>query len=215
MRKRIPENLVRSELVAVAHHRDRDQARRPSPSACLPSIGRSIDKGLEGYPTPRVSQQRQDALPIGRVQPDHRVGPPNRALSRTTTGRPAARRLLWRVGGLGDDIGNAEHICNLRAQPIRRLMIEVIGKPKLRSSLRRLAAAANKTRRKPCADRRHPSLAQRVAAPVIAAKSGGYQGVVASHPQGREEQLRDPSVSRRNWMIGRFQRRVKGDTHSS
>jgi hypothetical protein len=54
-----------------------------------------------------------------------------------------------------------------------------------------------------------------VAAPVIAAKSGGYQGVVASQPQGREEQLRDPSISRRNWMIGRFQRRVKCDTHSS
>src|SRR5260370_28591005 len=214
-RKGIPENLVRSELIAVAHHRDRDKARRPSPCACLLAIELSIDKGLEGYPTPRVPQQRQDALPIGRVQPDHRVGPRNRALSRTTTGRPAARRLLWRVGGLGDDIGNAENICNLRAQPVRRLMIKVIGKPKLRSSVRRLAAPAKKTRRKSCADRGYPSLAHRVAAPVIAAKSGGYQDVVASHPQGREEELRDPSVSRKNWMIGRFQRRVKGDTHSS
>jgi hypothetical protein len=81
--------------------------------------------------------------------------------------------------------------------------------------LRRLAAAANKTRRKPCADRGHPSLPRRVAAPVVAAKSGGYLRIVASHPQGREEKLRDPSISRRNWMIGRFQRRVKCDTHSS
>src|ERR1700680_666884 len=204
MRKGIPENLVRRELVSVAHHRDRDQARRPSPCACLPTIERSVDKGLEGYPTPFVPQQRQDALPISRVQPDHRVGPPDRAFSRAATGRPATRCLLWRVGGLGDDIGNAENICNLRAQPIRRLMIEVIGKPKLRSSLRHLAAAANKTRRKPCADRRHPSLAKRVAAPVIAAKSRGYQSIVASHSQGREEQLRHLSVTRRNWMIGRF-----------
>jgi hypothetical protein len=66
-------------------------------------------------------------------------------------------------------------------------MIEVIGKPKLRGSLRRLAAAANKTRRKLRANKGHPRLAQRIAAPVIAAESGGYQGVVASHPQGREE----------------------------
>jgi hypothetical protein len=94
-------------------------------------------------------------------------------------------------------------------------MIEVVGKPKLWSSLRRLEAAADKAGRKSRADRRHPRLAQRVAAPVIAAKSGGYEGVVASHPQGREEQLRDLSVPRRNWMIGRFQRRIKGDTHSS
>jgi hypothetical protein len=80
--------------------------------------------------------------------------------------------------------------------------------------LRRLAAAANKTRRKPRADRRHPSLAQRVAVPVKTAESGGYQSIVASHSQGREEKLRDHSVSRRNWMIGGLQRRVKGDTHS-
>jgi hypothetical protein len=93
-------------------------------------------------------------------------------------------------------------------------MIEMIGKPKFRSGLRRLAAAVNKTRRKPCANRRHPSLAQRVAVPVIAAKSGGYLRIVASHLQGREEKLRDPTVPRRNWMIGGFQGRVKGDTHS-
>src|SRR5438874_7069452 len=167
-RKSIPEYLIRSQLVAVAHHRDRDQARRPSPDAHLPRIGGGIDKGLEGYPSPRVLQKRQDALSIGRVQPDHSVGPPNRALSRPTTGRPAARSLLWRVGGLCDDIGNAENICNLRTQPIRRFMIEVIGKPKLRSSLRRLSAPANKTGRKLGAERGHPSLAQRVAAPVIA-----------------------------------------------
>src|ERR1700761_7946907 len=101
MGKGIPENLVRSELVAVAHHRDHDQARRPRPCAWLPAIERSIEKRLEGYPTPRAPQQRQDAFPISRVQPDHRIGPPNRALSRAATGRPAARRLLWRVGGLG------------------------------------------------------------------------------------------------------------------
>src|SRR5438477_8524893 len=182
-RKSIPEYLIRSRLVAVAHHRDRGQARRPSPDAHLPRIGGGIDKGLEGYPSPRVLQKRQDALSIGRVQPDHSVGPPNRALSRPTTGRPAARSLLWRVGGLCDDIGNAENICNLRTQPIRRLMVNVIGKPKLGGSLRRLAAAANKTRRKPCADRRHPSLAPRVTVPIIAAKSGGYLRIVASHPQ--------------------------------
>src|SRR5207302_613717 len=145
----IPENLVRSELIAVAHHRDRDKARRPSPCACLLAIEFSIDKGLEGYPTPHVPQQWQNALPISGVQPDHRVGPPDRAFSRPTTGRPAARCLLWRVGSLANDIGNAEDIGNLRAQPIRCLMIEVVGKPKLRGSLRCLAAAAKKTRRKP------------------------------------------------------------------
>jgi hypothetical protein len=94
-------------------------------------------------------------------------------------------------------------------------MIEVIGEPELWSSLRRFAAAADKAGCKSCADSCHPSLAQWIAAPVVAAKSGGYQRIVASRPQGREEQLRDPSISRRNWMIGRFQRSVKCDAHSS
>src|SRR4029077_5991354 len=139
------ENSVRSQLVTVPHHRDRDQARGSGPRTRSPRVGSSIDERLERKPPPPVPQQRQDALPISRVQPDYRVGLPDRVLSPLTTDRPSARGLLWRVGSLSDDIGNPENIGNLRTQPIRRLVIKVIGKPKLRCGLRRLAAMANKT----------------------------------------------------------------------
>src|ERR1700761_7897822 len=129
----------------MAHHRDHDQARGPSPGARAHRIERSVDKRLARNPSPRVPQQWQDALPISRVQPDHRVGSPDSILARPTASRPGSQRLLWRIGSLSDDVGNAENICNLRTQPIWRLMIQMIGKPKLRTGLRRLAAAPNKT----------------------------------------------------------------------
>ncbi len=51
--------------------------------------------------------------------------------------RPWASGLLWRVGRLGDDIGNAERAGYGRAETIGRLVIEVIGEPEIGCGLRR------------------------------------------------------------------------------
>src|SRR6516164_11768477 len=204
-RKRIPKELVGCELVAVAHHRDGDETWRLSFHARWSCVGPDIDEGLEWHPTPRVSQQRQHAFPIDWVEPYHGVGPPDRALCRLPTSRPTARRLFWRVGSLGDDIGNAQRVCDWRSQPIRRLMVKMIGKPEFRSGFWSRAPAADKMGRKAAADGRQPSLTPLVAMPVIAAKSRCYERIVASQPQRLKEQLRDPAVSRGNWVIRRFQ----------
>jgi hypothetical protein len=90
----------------------------------------------------------------------------------------------------------------------------MIGKPKVRGGLRIRSPAADKTVRKAAADGRQPSLTPLVAMPVIAAQSRRNERIVASPPQGRKEQLRDPAVSRRNWVIRRLQGSVKGDTHA-
>src|SRR5690348_2601684 len=93
-------------------------------------------------------------------------------------------------------------------------MVKVIGEPEFRRSMRRPLATPHEASREPPADTRQPSLVQPVSAALIAAKSGGHANLVTTHPQGCEQKLGDPAISRRNRMIRRLQRRVKGDTHS-
>jgi hypothetical protein len=74
--------------------------------------------------------------------------------------------------------------------------------------------AAEKTPGVPIAKRRQSSLMKRIATSLVAAKARSKERVVSGNPQRREEQLRDPTVSRRNRMIGRLERCVEGDAHS-
>ena len=71
-----------------------------------------------------------------------------------------AARLLRGVGRLGDDIGDAELRRDRRAEPVRRLVIEVIGEPEVRPR-RAVLDAAEIARRELAADVAQPRLPPR------------------------------------------------------
>ena len=67
----------------------------------------------------------------------------------------------------------------------------------------------------PLTERGEPGLTERIARSVIAAKAGGEDGLVPGKTESCKEELRHPAISRRNGVIGRFQRRVEGYAHGA
>ncbi len=197
-RQRVAENAVRGELVAGPHHRRRDQPRRPAGFPPSRPIEAGVEKRLDRDPAPRVGEQRQHAVAVGRVEPDHRIGAPDRLLGGAVAGGPRAARLLWRKRGLGDDIGDAECCGDPRAEPIGRLVVEVVGEPQLRRRSRAPRGSG--------ADIRSASLSPRTASracrgwsprPSKLRKRDAEHRLVPGTAQGCEKQLRHPPVARR------------------
>jgi hypothetical protein len=66
----------------------------------------------------------------------------------------------------------------------------------------------------PPTERGEPSLTDGIAGSLVTAKAGDEDGFVSGQPEGCQEKLRHPAVSGRDRVIGRLQRRVKGDAHA-
>ena len=169
-----------------------------------PTIGRGIKKRLDRDPPRGVPKQGQDAVPIGRVESDHSVGAPDRALRCCTARGPSSMGLLWRIRSLGDNIRNSECIGNYRTEPIRGFVIEVIGEPKLRCGFRHVSASAKEAFGDARAERSKPSLALLVPLPVIAAKAGGYKGVYPADRKAASSSCATRRSPDGNRMVGRF-----------
>src|SRR5688572_9486676 len=59
---------------------------------------------------------------------------------RGVTERPRAGRALLGVRSLGDDVGNAERLAYRGPEPVRRLVVDVIGEPEVGTQVRRTVA---------------------------------------------------------------------------
>ena len=119
---------------------------------------------------------------------------------------PAPARLLRRVGGLGEDVGNAEPRGDRRAEPVRRLVIEVVGEPEVGPRRRARRRAESRSASLP------PSVAQPLLPRRIAVVSCETRG---DRPRGRRSAPRSAprhgAVARGDGMVRRLQRRVEGD----
>ena len=153
----------------MAHHRDRYQAWRLALWCPYSTIGRRINKRLEGNPAPRLPQKRQDALPILRVQSDHCISSPDRAFGGTIASRPRTERLYRGHGGFGDNIGDAERACDGGTQPVRRFVIDVVGEPEFGRKFRNLSPKAQTALGDPLTERGKPRLTEGIAGPLLAA----------------------------------------------
>src|SRR5262249_46845979 len=161
------QQTVRSELVTVPHHRYHNQTRRPAILGLRPTVECGIDEWLERDPSCRFPQQGQDATPIGWIQPNHSVSPPDRTLPGSVADGPSAIGSLRCVRGLGNNVGNSECVGNCRTEPIRSFVIEVIGEPQLRCGSQLLSAAVEEAFGQARAEGSQPSLAPLVAVPVV------------------------------------------------
>ena len=102
------------------------------------------------------------------------------ATAARVTFAPAAVALLLRNGSFGDDVRNVERGAHERADPVGRLVVDVIGEPQVgcaaMASRRQRSTSRSPSAR---ADAREASLAQRVARSVPGSQARGQRHVVA------------------------------------
>src|SRR5438552_7359615 len=130
------------------------------------------------------------------------------------TDPPGAECLPRRIRGLRDDVGYFERVGDHRTEPVRGLMVEMVGKPQLWCGFRHIPAALDKMFGEPTPKRGEPGLMVRIAISFETAKARGEHRLMPGELESCEEKLRDPAISRGNGMIGRLQRCVEGDPHA-
>ena len=106
--------------------------------------------------------------------------------------REGSIRLLGRERGLDDQIGDAERARDRRPEPVRRLVVEVIGEPGCRPLVRQAprdsAAAAALPGGAPSAC--EPLLADRVAGAIVAPQPAGQLDLVPARARERRKSAR-------------------------
>ena len=142
-RQRLAQDPVGGELVARAHHGDGEQpglagiqpmARGDRPARRRAGAGeaaefRQIEEGRQLDQAMGQGDQGLQPLPVRRVDDeDPRRRPQRRGGGVMAQGIGAAGALAG-DGGLGDQIGDGERPGDVGPQPVRRLVIEVIGEP--------------------------------------------------------------------------------------
>ncbi len=180
------------------------------------AVTASVEKRRQRDPALRAAQQRTDAVAIGRVQPKDYIGLAQRGGDRAMAEIPGAPCPFCCVGGFGDRIGNAERIVDDRAEPIRRLVVEVIGQPQLgRFGRRALDAASAAAGARPPARQsgRAAPGASRSPAPVKGAQPGRDKRFMAGEAQRVEKQPRHAPVTRGDRVVRRLERCVNRDAH--
>ncbi len=170
------EQPIGGELVAAPHHRHRDQAGRCRACAAAPRLRRAGHRETAG----RRSSARDRAAAAATQSRSAGLRPSTasaRRSARSTARCPISQAPpcpLRRVRRLGDDVRNAERRADRRAEPVRRLVIQVIGEPQLgRGGRRRAATAAAAARRS-----RPPIAASR------ACRAGSPSPSIAAQPRG-------------------------------
>ena len=113
---------VRSRTIARASWRRRG---RVGPLLKIDE-GRQLEKPLS------VAAVPFESLAVGPGHDENRVGAVERRLGAGMRRRPGAARALAGARGLRHDIGNAQGVGDPRADPIRRLVVQMIGEPEAR-----------------------------------------------------------------------------------
>src|SRR4029077_14329688 len=144
--------------------------REPFLAGSLPHMALHIEKPRERDPAPGIAQQRQHAFAVDRVEPEHGIGPAQGLFYGAVANLPAPAGAYGRRGRFGDDVRNAERQAHRGAQPIRRLVIEVIGEPPLGSGTWFLPPSAQQPLGGAPRDPAEAGLANGIARPVITAQ---------------------------------------------
>ena len=189
--------------------------RRQFGARTIPARGggaerRGVEERLDQADPRRVGQ----AARVAGVERDHRRGPVERRERGLVSPRPGAVRALVRDRGLGQEIGDAERLADARADPVGRLIIEVIGEPCAWALVRRARPVAPQ---QPLGHGRPDALQARligrITRAVPAAQSAGQFDLVPGPRQRLDQQPGHAPVTRGNRMVGRLQRGVEGDPH--
>ena len=133
---------------------------------------------------------------------------------------PGAARLLGRVRRLRDHVGDPQAFAHTRTEPVRRLVVEVIGEPEAGAPGRRLLPVAPRQafgQAGPGVPEARLSLG--VARPVEAPEAGREVDLpsprCACPLERREQELREGAIAGRHRMVGRLERGVERDPHAA
>lgn len=105
----------------------------------------------------RIVDQVTKPLGVGRIEIDEKVGTGDCFGRGSVTKSPRAVFLLCGVGCFGNDVGDAKSAAYLRPDQVWRLVVEVIGEPKIGAFTQRAASIRSMIRsanRSPIWDRR-------------------------------------------------------------
>ncbi len=208
--KRFGKRAVAVELVPRPHHGDGDKPCRRRARLVFEK-GAGVDKGLQDRLVD-CGGGAQKPLAIARGEADIDGGGIQCGQQFVLNRLPAHAVALRGIGGLGGDVGNIETPAQFRPEQIRGLVIGVITKPEVRCALLSPALCNGLDfafgRIGEQGPRRIIRLFQK------AAQLGGDGNLMAAHGHRRHQQAGHQPVAGGNRMVGRFERRIKGDLHA-
>ena len=149
---------------------------------------------------------------VVRVERDHPTGTRERGRDGAMAVPPRAACLLRRVRRLCDEVGDPQPGADTRADPVRRLVVEVVREPAPRRPGRAEPTVDQPPRLCP-PDTRQPALAGSVADAVERPQPRRQRHFVAGPLQRAHQQPGDESITRRSGVIRRLERRVERDPH--
>lgn len=213
--KRGGQNLVGPGLVALAHHADGEQFHR---RGCQRLCGRrraQIRFGIQERQQDReiaVRHHGREAVQIRIVDRGDGVGTFQGGIGRCKAEGPVAGLAFWRPAGLDNGIGQVEAVCEGRADPVRRLVIKMIGQEQVRPVTGLLPVCGDPLRflERRCPDFRLNGLAALLAPGPEAA---GNRHLVTEAIQRLDDQPAHGPVSGGNRMVQGLHRRCEGDFH--
>ena len=178
------------------------------------------EKGRKHRDPRRILRCLPQARHIVAVEREDRVRAPDGARRRLVSDAPGSALLLRRVRCLGHHVRDTEAIADGRSQPVRRLVIEVIGEPEEGAALLRpVPVAAHQPIRQPPTRIAEPPLSFGIARTVEAAEVGSHFDLPPSHgagpPEGGEKEPREGAVARGNRVVGSLERGVERDSHAA
>ena len=153
----------------------------PRPFGARRAVRCWVEKWRHAVQAGRAFHHRPERFLVFRREGENGVGAGDGAQRRFQAGAIGSAGLLARVRRLGGDIGNVERRADRRAEPIGRLVVNMVGEPEL--------GAGRAVRRLPFGDQRRgdflaaagPRLLRRaIAGPVIGAKFGGQRDLMAA-----------------------------------
>ena len=137
------QQAVGRQLIAGAHHGDAQQPRAIDVEAvalgehgavalaiaiCL-AVGRRVEKGRHAVQAGRAFHHWLQSFLVFRGERQNGIGTGDGVQRRLEAGGVGPAGLLARVRRFGGDIRNVERRTNRRPKPIRRLVVEMVGKP--------------------------------------------------------------------------------------
>ena len=200
----------------VAHHRDREKARlavvrggRALGAVQSSRRGRAAGRRAPAAAAAPASSASRSCAVITKTRRPGRAPPPPRVAE-----RPRPARALRRPRAFGDDVGNAERLGHTRADPVRRLVVDMVGEPEARAARSRAARGSARSAARP---RRSDCCRSAPAALPVARSCRGCADSLASVrlEAGRAERLhqkpRHGAVAGRGGMVRALQGRVERD----
>ena len=210
------QDAIGGKLVAGSHHGDGEKPqtgpllapRRERRPIVRVDEGRQIDEALRCGSGPRESRLvrlRHDEDGVGAIE---------RRLGAGMAELPSASGALAGAGALGDRVGDAQRIGDARPDPVRRLVVDVIGEPQARALPgRAIAIGGDQPIRFRCALGPQPLLNGTVPATVEGAHLARQERREAGGREPLQEEARHGPVAGRGGVVRALQRRIEGNRH--